>query len=182
MEKSQKLLRKQHVILKFLFAQGQNATSSDPKNVGGTQSTPPSDQYYINMVHSQTLLQTQAKNYESNYSQKDKQHTKTSSPLLLEKPMLEIPKGVFKKTYHNPNVRVSPNYSIVEDLAQNPCTMSSLELLQSYPSQRNALLEAIGIIDSVNLTTKFDLFDVKPYLPYHVSFQIKVFHGGKTIG
>ena len=59
---------------------------------------------------------------------------------------------------------------------------SSLKVLQSCPSQCNALLASIDIIDSVSLTIEFDLFDVKPHLPYHVALQIKVVHGGKTIG
>ena len=76
--------------------------------------------------------------------------------------MPKIPKGVFKKTYHNPNSRDAPNYSFVEELAQTPCAMSTLEVLQICPSQCNGLLVAIDSTDSVNLTTKFDLSDVKP--------------------
>ena len=54
-------------------------------------------------------------------------------------------------------------------------------MLQSCPSQRNALLEAIGSTDTAVLIAKFDLFDVKLYFPYHVAFQIEVVHGDKTI-
>ena len=88
------------------------------------------------MVQYQTLLQTRAKNYEYESSQKDKQPVEALAPLSIEKPiepMPKIPKGVFKKTYHNPNARVSPKYSVMEDLAQNPCAMSTLEVLQSCP-------------------------------------------------
>ena len=61
----------------------------------------------------------------------------TSNPLTIEKPaetMPKIPKGVFKKTLHNPNARVASNYSVVEYLSQTPCAMSALEVLQSFPS------------------------------------------------
>jgi hypothetical protein len=43
--------------------------------------------------------------------------------------MTHIPKGAFKKDFHNPNARDAHNYSVVEDLAQNPYAMSSLEFL-----------------------------------------------------
>jgi hypothetical protein len=89
--------------------------------------------------------------------------------------MMHILKGVYKRASHNPNTRVAPNYSIVEDLAQTLCVMSSLEVLQSFPMQRTTLLSMIGAVDSSSpLTMKFDATDVKPHLPYHVSFQIDV--------
>jgi hypothetical protein len=43
--------------------------------------------------------------------------------------MLHIPKGVYKCSSHNPNARATLNYSIVEDLAQMSCVMSTLEVL-----------------------------------------------------
>ena len=59
--------------------------------------------------------------------------SETSNPLTIEKPaepMTKIPKGVFKKTLHNPNARDAANYFVVEDLAQTPCAMLALEVLQ----------------------------------------------------
>ena len=96
--------------------------------------------------------------------------------------MLEIPKNVFKKTLHNPNSRAASNYSVVEDLSQAPCAMSALEVLQSCPAQRDALLAALGSMDLSSLTVKFHLSDVKIHLPYHVALSIDVIHCGKTIG
>jgi hypothetical protein len=61
-----------------------------------------------------------------------------------EKTITCIPKGVFKKDSHNPNARATQNYSLVEDLSQTPCAMSTLEVLQSFPSQRKALLTTLG--------------------------------------
>ena len=84
------------------------------------------------MVRSSTLLQTRNKNYETDSSEKGKAVGETSNPLTIEKPietMLKIPKGIFKKTLHNPNARAASNYSVVEDLAQTPCAMSALEVL-----------------------------------------------------
>ena len=96
--------------------------------------------------------------------------------------MPKIPKYVFQKELHNPNARATSNYSVVEDLSQTPCAMSSLEVLQSCPTQRDALLAALGSMDSSSLMVKFNSFDVKIHLPYHVSLSIDVIHGGKTIG
>jgi hypothetical protein len=56
-----------------------------------------------------------------------------SLPLQIEKTlgetMTHIPKGAFKRASHNPNARASQNYSVVEDLSQTPCAMSTLEVL-----------------------------------------------------
>jgi hypothetical protein len=49
-------------------------------------------------------------------------------------PPPRTPKGVLKHSTHNPNARSTQNYSIVEDLGQAPCEMSSLEVLQKCPS------------------------------------------------
>ena len=48
---------------------------------------------------------------------------------------------------HNTSTRAAQNYNIVENLAQAPLAMSTLEVLQTYPAQRKALLSAIGGID-----------------------------------
>ena len=84
------------------------------------------------MVRSSTLLQTRNKNYEKETLEKGKAVGETSNPLIIEKPaetMPKIPKGVFKKSLHNPNARDSSNYSMVEDLAQTLCAMLALEVL-----------------------------------------------------
>ena len=73
------------------------------------------------------------------------------TPLCIEKPTDKIeaapriPKGVLKRSGHNPNARATKNYSVVEDLGHTPCAMSALEVLQSFPSQRKALLSALGV-------------------------------------
>jgi hypothetical protein len=66
-------------------------------------------------------------------AEKGKEASNPLPPLHIEKTMGEtmthIPKGVFKKDSHNPNARAAQNYYVVEDLAQTPCAMSSLEVL-----------------------------------------------------
>ena len=71
---------------------------------------------------------------------------------------------------------------MVEVLIQTPCAMSYLEVLQSCPAQQDALLAALGNMDSSSLMEKFHLSDVKIRLPYHVALSIDVIHGGKTFG
>ena len=89
------------------------------------------------MVGSSTLLQTRNNNYESEAPEKCKPIGEISNPLTIEKPadlMPKIPKGVFKKAFHNPNARDASNYSVVEYLTQTPCAMSKLEVLKSCPA------------------------------------------------
>jgi hypothetical protein len=111
----------------------------------------------------------------------------TTGPLHLERPNLDTvirppPKGVVKKSTFNPHARAAQNYSIVEDLAQAPSAMSALEVLQSCPAQRRALLKAIGGIDPIdeNLIV-FDLNEHVPRLPAQLAFQIQVIVADKRI-
>ena len=52
---------------------------------------------------------------------------------------------------------------MVEDLAQEPCAMSTLEVLQSCPTQRKNLLTSLGALDPDN--TNLIHFNVKNYKP-----------------
>jgi hypothetical protein len=110
----------------------------------------------------------------------------TNSPLHLERPSLDTvlrpPKGVVKKSAFNPHARAAQNYSIVKDLAQAPSVMSALEVLQSCPAQRRALLKAIGGIDPTNTNLiVFNLDDHIPRLPPQLAFQIQVVVSDKSI-
>ena len=61
-----------------------------------------------------------------------------SNGLHIEKPIPEEifrpPKGTLHKSIINPNARASHYYNIVEDLAQAPCAMSDIEVLQTCPT------------------------------------------------
>jgi hypothetical protein len=74
-----------------------------------------------------------------------------SRPLQIDKPtfnsILRPPKSTIHKATFNPSSRATQNYNIVEDLAQAPCAMSALEVLQNCPSQCRMLLATIGAID-----------------------------------
>ena len=135
MDQAQKLLKNQQpTVLKDPFPQGQNAASVSNVAEGTSNAL---DQNNINIVRSQTLLQTRNKNYEMKSPKKGKSIGETSNPLTIEKlveTMPKIPKGVFKKSLHNPNARDASNYYVVEDLYQTPCAMPALEVLQNCPT------------------------------------------------
>ena len=60
------------------------------------------------------------------------------------------PKNTLRKAVFNPNARAAQFYNVVEDIAQAPCAMSTLEVLQSFPTQCKNLLTALGALDSDN--------------------------------
>jgi hypothetical protein len=60
--------------------------------------------------------------------------------------------------------------------------MPALEVLQTCPSWRNALLYTSGALDSCgSKVIKFDVTDVKPHFNYHVAFKIHVGYSKYTI-
>jgi hypothetical protein len=138
------------------------------------------------MVRGDALIMTRAHDYSKpSASKKGKEAELPSLPLQIEKTlgetMTHIPKGAFKKASHNPNARPTQNYSVVEDLSQTPCVMSALEVLQSYPAQRKALLISLGSTETCNSSNiMLDTTDLKPRLPYNVAFQIVVAHPTKN--
>jgi hypothetical protein len=102
-----------------------------------------------------------------------------SGSLQIEKPsydsILRPPKSTIHKSTFNPSSRAAQNYNIVEDLAQAPCAMSALEVLQHCPSQHRTLLATIDAFDpesSNNIT--FNLDNFKSRLSHQLAFQIDV--------
>jgi hypothetical protein len=187
------LAQQQPVVLTNPFPQGKNlAQASSSTNVpGGNQGAPMPNTNNgatnVYMMKSEAHLQTRAHNYGMPESvEKGKEASNPLPPLQIEKTvgetMTHIPKGAFKKDSHNPNARAAQNYSIVEDLAQTPCAMSALEVLQSFPSQRKALLSSLGAVETTNSgMIVFYPTDYKPCLPHHVAFQIVVVYATKSL-
>ena len=71
--------------------------------------------------------------------------------------------------------RVALNYSIVDDLAHSPSTMSTLEFLRTCPLQCKALLSSLGFVDPSN--SKFITFELdqgEPRIPSSVDFQVLI--------
>ena len=75
----------------------------------------------------------------------------------------------------NPRARATQNYNIVEYLSQSPSTMSTLEVLQNCPSQKQVFLLAIGGIDPID--SNLVVFNHTGYvlqLPEKLPFSIQV--------
>ena len=92
-------------------------------------------------------------------------------PPILPKLTIKSLKGVVHKSTFNPRTHVAQNYNVVEDLTQPPFSMSTLDILQSCPSQKQALLSAIGAIDLTdsNLVV-FNHAHYVPKLPIELAF------------
>jgi hypothetical protein len=73
------------------------------------------------------------------------------------------PKFVVCKLSFNPHACATQNYSIVEYLAQEPSAMSTLKVLQSFPTQWKESLKDIGGIDPTD--TNFIIFDLEDHIP-----------------
>lgn len=86
---------------------------------------------------------------------------------------IKPPKGVIHKSTINPHLRATQNYNIVEDLAQAPSAMSTLEVLENCPTQKKALLSVIGCIDPSNFNLLvFNHENHMPWLPSQLNFVI----------
>jgi hypothetical protein len=142
-------------------------------------------------------LTTQAKDYSSSKEKVDDvppslvqqppSNTPPNGPLHLEPLSLDTvlrppPRGVVRKSAFNPHARAAQNYNIVEYPVQSPSTMSSLEVLQSFPAQRKALLKDIDGIDPTNTNSIiFYLEDHILRLSPQLEFQIQVVVSDKNI-
>jgi hypothetical protein len=137
--------QQQQVVLTNPFQHGKNLTQSSASTEGGSQETypPPNNPTSANvyMVRGDAFISTRVHDYSKpSASEKGKEADLPYLPLQIEKTLGEmmtyIPKGAFKKASHNPNARAAQNYSVVEDLSQTLCAMSTLEVLQSFPTRR----------------------------------------------
>jgi hypothetical protein len=177
-------------VLTNPFQHGQNLTQASTSTEGGNQENfpPPNNPTSANiyMVRGDAFISTRAHDYSKpGTSEKGKEVDLPSLLLQIDKTLGEtmtcIPKGAFKKASHNPNTRAAQNYSVVEDLSQTPCVMSTLEVLQSCPTQRKALLTTLGSTETYNPgTIMLDTTNLKPRKPYYVAFQIVVVYPTKN--
>jgi hypothetical protein len=105
--------------------------------------------------------------------------TPTRPPLVIPRPSVEprllIPHIPLCKNVHNPQVRASHNYSLVDDLAQSSAAMSVLEVLRTCRTQRKSLLSTLGAINPTDTRLiTFDLDSREPRLATLIAFQIPV--------
>ena len=135
-------------------------------------------------------LSTRAKNYDPSEGCSTPDDIPSTSqpnlPLRIKKPTFELPscpsKAIVRRTTHNFNARTAQHYSIIEDLAQAPCAMSALEVLQSFPTQQKALLTVIGGVDPYDTSLiSFDSDNCEPRLPPSVTFMLTIRYLDKNI-
>ena len=115
------------------------------KNLVGSGNASPSQVLMLSISKQQNdaLISTRNKDYGnpqvSNDKGKDQPSSSTTTsaevvPPITHELTIKPPKGVVHKSTFNPRARVAHHYNIVEDLAQSPSAMSTLEVLQHCPS------------------------------------------------
>jgi len=127
-------LSSQPVVLTNPFPSPQHMVSQAAAPPSGGAS---SSSVTILMIDAIICLSTQVKNYDQSEGRSTRNDTPSTSqpdcPLTLEKPSFELPshtsKETIRQTMHNFNTRVAQHYSIIKDLSQVPCAMSSFEVL-----------------------------------------------------
>ena len=145
----------------------------------------------ISKHQNDALISTRNKDYGdpqvSNSKENDQPSSSTTTskgvvPPVIPELTIRPPKGVVHKSTFNPRARAAQHYNVVEDLAQSPSAMSTLEVLQNCPSQRQALLSAIGGVDprDSNLVS-FSHEGYDPQLPAQLAFLIQVKALNKTV-
>ena len=132
-------------------------------------------------------LQTRSRQYpkppahsapESSSSGSTEPLSTSNGPLHIPQPKVEVHPKIPKGPLHRnaASGRAAHSYIIVDDLAQSPAAISTLELLQSCPSQKKALLFDVGIVDPAD--DQMIVFDATqsdhPPLPPSIAFQIPV--------
>jgi hypothetical protein len=141
------------------FPHGKTLTQASLSVEGGIQGPPPSlnnpSSTNVYMMKGDFYITTRAHDYgKPGTSEKGKEAKNPPLPLYIENTLgettMHIQKGAFKKYSYNPNVRATQNYSMVEDFSQTPCARFALEVLQSFPSQRKALLASLGYVETCN--------------------------------
>ena len=175
-----RLLAQGLAVLTNPLPHNQNMNSRNHDQFGGDQDlSEGSGHGCINMLCAVKVV-TRAKDYGLSQPTLGKEPDPPGTPLHIEKPVDKpeavprIPKGVLKHSGHNPNAQASQNYSVVEDLGHTACAMS-LEVLQSCPSQRKALLSALGVNDdNSSLVIKFQTAGLQPHFPYYMYLLIHV--------
>jgi hypothetical protein len=156
-----------------------------PPSQGGPYLNPnnPADRTILLTSEEEILLQMRSRQYhapaESPPLPPETNPTPSGPRLVIPHPSVEpplrIPRIPLHKNFHNPQARAAHNYSLVDDLAQSPVSMSVLEVLQNFPTQWKSLLSALGEINPIDTRLiTFDLDSGEPCLPTLIAFQIPV--------
>jgi len=176
-------------LKKFFKSSKTSAVLTDPfPNLGtklvASDNASPSQVLMLSISKQQNDILTRIKDYGNPQLSNNKANEQPSSskttltevvPPIIPKPMIKSPKGVVHKSTFNPRAKVAHNYNIVEDLAQSPSAMSTLEVSQNCLSQKQDLLSVIGGIDPTNSNlVSFNHKGYDPQLPAQLAFLIQV--------
>lgn len=83
---------------------------------------------------------------------------------------------------HNPPANDSHRYRIIDDLAQSPIAMSTLEFFQTRPSQNKALLSMLGTTNLVySCLVMFDLEKGEHRLPLSMTLYVPIIENNMII-
>ena len=130
------------------------------------------------MCDHEVNINTRSHSYDVPHSTLDQSESQLNGSLTIEKPTIYIvpppPKGDLCGTMHNPNARAAHNENVIEEIAQTPCAVFAMEVLQYCPTQRKELLSLTRAIDpsNVNLIT-LDLDQSTCRIPSKVFFRLK---------
>ena len=138
------------------------------------------------MCDHEVNIKTISHSYDFPPSTLDQSKAQHSSSFTIEKPTIDIvphpPKGDLRRTMHNPNKQDAHNKNVVMEIAQAPCFMSAMEVLQYCPTKRKELLSLTRAVDpSDAMLFTSGLYQSTYRIPSKVAFQIKIMSHGKNI-
>jgi hypothetical protein len=91
------------------------------------------------------------------------------------KPSPIFPRAPLLRNVHKPHARDAHRYRLIDDLKQSPTTMSTLDVLHTFPFQTKAFISQLGEVYRVDThLIIFDLEKKDPRLPSLVAFQIPI--------
>jgi hypothetical protein len=190
LEEASRLLSQPPIVLTNLFPHNQHMASgsSNTRNASsGNQnpSTHEGDHLCVNMVKSQINVATRSHDYGSSQIVTGPESPPPlETPLQIEnpEPLPRIPKGVLKRSAHNPNARACPKLFDCRRSGSNPLCDVGFGGAPDVSFIEECLVIYLGSLDPCgSKVIKFDVTDVKPRFPYHMAFQIHVEYTKYTI-
>jgi len=166
-------------LRKFFKSSKTSAVLTDPflnpgTNLVASDNASPSQVLMLSVSKqlNDALISTRNKDYGNPQMLNNKDNDQPSSstitstevvPPIAPELTIKLPKGLVHKSTFNPRAKATQHYNIVEDLAQSPSAMLTLEVLQNCPSQKQGLLSTISRIDPTD--SNLVAFNHKGYDP-----------------
>ena len=136
------------VLQNPLPVQGLVVTTPPPQPNPNALGAPPMGEigfhHLLAMTTEEVNLQTRGNQYGTNIEPAD---TSTTSTYKITNAPLQLPPfpcPPICQVSNNATTRASVSYNIVDDLAQTPTSMSALEVLKTFPTQRKSLLAVLS--------------------------------------